>query len=122
MSVVLVVDDDRLQLETVEMALTRAGHQVLTASDGRRGVEMLAKHRVDVMVLDILMPGQEGIETIIALQRLPTPPVIIAISGASGGILNAAEKLGARYSLAKPFTQKQLLELIDRCTPAAAES
>ena len=126
MSAVVVVDDDPLLRETIATALTRAGHEVRTAEDGRKALEQLAAWPADVVVLDILMPGQEGIETIMTLRRRPDPPLIIAMSGAGilgkMDFLGAAARLGADHTLAKPFTPKLLLEVIERGLAARRSS
>lgn len=119
MARVLVIDDDELVLTMLESALLAAGHKVITATDGDQGLRALRRHPVDIIVTDIIMPGKEGIETIIEIRRLsPTIP-IIAISG--GGLhagrlyLEAAARLGATRTLAKPFAPKKLLQEIEAC-------
>ena len=118
MSNVVVVDDDRFIRETLATALTRAGHEVRTAEDGREALKQLAAQPADVVVVDILMPGQEGIETILTLKRRTDRPLIIAISGAGAhgrmDFLGAAARLGADHTLAKPFRPTCLLQLIER--------
>lgn len=119
MARVLVIDDDELVLTMLESVLLAAGHKVITATDGDQGLRALRRHPVDIIVTDIIMPGKEGIETIIEIRRLsPTIP-IIAISG--GGLhagrlyLEAAARLGATRTLAKPFAPKKLLQEIEAC-------
>lgn len=119
MARVLVIDDDELVLTMLESALLAAGHEVITATDGDQGLRALRRHPVDIIVTDIIMPGKEGIETIIEIRRLsPTIP-IIAISG--GGLhagrlyLEAAARLGATRTLAKPFAPRKLLQEIEAC-------
>ena len=92
--------------------LEREGHDVRDACDGAEGMRMFRADPVDVVVTDLIMPNQEGIETILAL-RAEFPAVrILAVSGNLipdlGGRLSDAQLLGADASLAKPFTVDQL--------------
>lgn len=119
MARVLLIDDEELVVIVLRNALLAAGHEVITAADGDQGLRALRRHPVDIIVTDIIMPGKEGIETILEIRRLsPTIP-IIAMSG--GGIsagrvyLESAARLGATRTLPKPFPPKRLLEEIDAC-------
>lgn len=119
MARVLLIDDDELVLAMLQSALLAAGHEVITAGDGDQGLRALRRQPVDIIVTDIIMPGKEGIETIIEVRRLsPTIP-IIAMSG--GGLhagrlyLEAAARLGATRTLSKPFSPKKLLQEIEAC-------
>ena len=119
MARVLLIDDEELVVIVLRNALLSAGHEVITAADGDQGLLALRRHPVDIIVTDIIMPGKEGIETILEIRRLsPTIP-IIAMSG--GGVsagrvyLESAARLGATRTLSKPFPPKRLLEEIDTC-------
>lgn len=116
MARILIIDDDALLRSVLARALTYAGHTVIQAADGRQGVDLVRATEVDVAVTDLIMPVQEGVETIITLRRdKPTLP-IIAMSGGTSNTklyLEIAEKIGARHILAKPFLPKELLDLID---------
>jgi len=109
---VLVIDDDRSVLEMVEILLLRRGHGVTTLPDGVRALEHCRSNDVDLVLTDIHMPEQEGIETIIALRReFPGLPVV-AMSG--GGLMGNEECLrlaracGAAATLHKPFGPEDL--------------
>ena len=117
MARILLIDDDTSLREVLAMALARVGHQVIQARDGKQGVEALRGNVVDLVITDLIMPGQEGIETIVQLRREnPTTP-IIAMSGDldhSPLFLSIAAKLGASMTLPKPFTITQLQGAIVR--------
>ncbi|HVS51273.1 MAG TPA: response regulator [Opitutaceae bacterium] len=126
MARLLIIDDDDLLRGVLAKSLTHAGHTVLQAPDGRQGVELTRVTPVDIVITDLIMPVQEGVETILTLRReQPALPVIAMSGGASNSklYLEIAEKIGARRILAKPFTPKQLLEVIDEilAEQAAAE-
>jgi PAS domain S-box-containing protein len=111
---VLVVDDDepiRLFLRSV---LENHGCSVAEAAEGRTAMSMLQEERFDAMVTDLVMPDQEGIETIRAARKdFPKLP-IVAISGAfQGQFLKMAERLGADAVLQKPIRPEDLVRTLD---------
>ena len=117
MSSILVVDDEEQIRRLICQTLERAGYHVTEARDGK---EALLLHRLapaDLVILDILMPDQDGLETTVALRQESPDVKIIVITGGSDmiGILNyldVAKMLGAHRSLQKPFEMKTLLETI----------
>lgn len=106
MAKVLVVDDDPDMRAVMMEALQVAGHEVSSAANGLQGVHYALFVRPDLVVVDLFMPVQEGLETIRQLrQRLPYLP-ILAISGrhiASSPMLTVALQMGAVNVLEKPF-------------------
>lgn len=124
MARILLIDDDETVRYALKQVEERAGHQVEEASDGQVGVEKFEVHKPDLVITDIIMPNQEGIETIIKLRRLAPEVVIIAMSG--GGrtgnrdFLTMAEKLGAAKVIAKPFRPKELVEAVAALLPPVA--
>jgi len=117
MARILIIDDDDALRSVIAQNLTLAGHTVLQAGDGNQGIALAKAEQVDLVLTDLVMPGKEGVETIIELHREnPTLP-IIAMSGGmprSQMYLQIATKLGARQTLAKPFTPQDLISAIDR--------
>ncbi len=116
MSRVLIIDDEpeiRLLLQRV---LEGAGYETALAADGREGIALMRQQPADLMITDLMMPGQEGLETIIEIRRLYPRTKIIAMSGGGhGGVLDflpMATQLGAARTLAKPFTHEQLLTAV----------
>ena len=98
-------------------SLVNAGHQVIEASDGRQGVELARSMPVDIVVTDLVMPVQEGVETILTLRReRPKLPVIAMSGGVTNSklYLDIAGKIGAKRMLPKPFTPKALIALIEQ--------
>lgn len=114
---VLVIDDDELVLESCKAILEEAGYEVATAPNGRVGQQLFDERPADVVVCDIFMPEQDGIETIIQLTRDYIGAKIIAMSGGSIGSLDlttTAKHFGAISLLRKPFGAEELLAEIDR--------
>ena len=111
---VLIVDDDPQILRLLGKALSTAGYAVLEASDGRRALECVRSAPVDVMVTDLVMPDQEGIETIAAVRRERKQVKIVAMSGAAcGKYLRICQLMGADAVLQKPFPPQDLLSTIE---------
>jgi DNA-binding response OmpR family regulator len=116
MARILVIDDDDSLRDIMTMMLTEAGHTVRQASDGRKGVALFRAEPADVVVTDLVMPEQEGIETIMELRRSYPRLPIVAVSGGldnSEIYLNIAAKVGAHRTLAKPFSAQDLLAAIE---------
>ena len=112
-STVLVIDDDSAVRGFLRQILGGAGYVVVEAGDGKSGMSKIGPQAVDLVITDLVMPEQEGLET---LQRLrierPNLPVI-AISGAFGGsYLKTARRFGATATLAKPIDPEALLRTV----------
>lgn len=130
MAKILIVDDDHAVQATIKLLLERAGHSVVVASDGRKGLAIFKSERFDLLFLDIFMPGMDGLETMrLVHQRQPLIPIIV-ISGrpipadcsAGPNFLTMATKLGAVSSLQKPFKPAALLAAVASCLEAAKRS
>jgi CheY-like chemotaxis protein len=126
MAKVLLIDDDKLMGETTERMLVRFGHSVVRVANGALGVEAYPTVKPDLVITDIVMPEQDGLETITQLLAVDPQLPILAISG--GGrtgnavFLVAAKQAGAREVLAKPFRLDALLAAVDRCLGIAKSS
>jgi len=116
---VLVVDDDAGVREVVRSMLESAGYQVVVAENGKEAMKMLETERADLILTDLVMPEQEGIETIKTLRREYPDLKVIAMSGAFGGdYLRIAAYLGAHATLAKPIQMNTLLRLVEKTLSA----
>lgn len=119
MAKILVIDDEALLARSLMVILTKAGHTVVTAENGKLGLEMFDREHPDLVITDIIMPVMEGIEAIQALRTKDPKIPIIAVSG--GGrtknleFLRIAEKLGANAAIGKPFSKEQLFDAINKC-------
>jgi DNA-binding response OmpR family regulator len=113
---IVVVDDDPAIRDSLTILLEARGYDVRSADSGDRGVSLAREFQPDIVMTDIIMPGVEGIETIMTLKRQQPQIRIIAMSGGRdrGGrnYLELARKMGADRSLEKPFDESALLEAI----------
>jgi DNA-binding NtrC family response regulator len=123
MTRVLVIDDDRSVGSAIEMLLARQGFDTSLTADSHAGVQALEATKFDVVMIDIFMPGIDGLETIKNVRdRMPTVP-IVAMSGfrfrnsmsSAPDFLGMAAKLGATCCLRKPFTPQQLMVALNSC-------
>ncbi len=118
---ILVIDDDDQMRVLLRQVMEWAGYEVMEASNGRQGMIRQRKNPADLVITDLIMPEQEGLETIGQLKKEFAGIKIIAISG--GGrigpeaYLPAARELGADRVFSKPFDVRELVnsvrELLD---------
>jgi DNA-binding NtrC family response regulator len=115
---VLLIEDDVDVRETLANILEQEGYVPLLAVNGRDGMALFETQHPALVITDLLMPEQEGLETIIAMRRLRPDAKIIAISG--GGLLknmdflDMASKLGATAVMPKPFEPDELVRTVER--------
>ena len=114
---ILVVDDEDQIRQLIRETLEQAGYHVAEARDGREALQQYRLAPADVIIMDILMPEQDGLETTATLRREFPNVKVIAITGGSDmiGILNfldVAKMLGAHRVLQKPFEMKTLLDTV----------
>uniref|UniRef100_Q020C1 histidine kinase n=1 Tax=Solibacter usitatus (strain Ellin6076) TaxID=234267 RepID=Q020C1_SOLUE len=112
---ILVIDDDAEVNGLLRHILTGAGYHVVVACDGKKGMDVLERQPVDLVITDLVMPEQEGLETVTRLHAQRPKLPVIAISGAFGGsFLKAAGMLGATATLAKPIAADTLLRVVEQ--------
>ena len=113
---VLVIEDDDAVRKVVCRILRSVGHEPIEAGDGLAGMAALHREQPDLVITDILMPRQEGIETISQIRDVSGVP-IIAISGTQASDTFAplvdAQMMGADITLKKPFSVEALLAAVD---------
>jgi CheY-like chemotaxis protein len=121
MKKILVIEDDDLVLRLLKKMLGIEGYTIECASNGKEGVEKFRENPADLVITDLIMPEQDGIETIIQLKETAPDLKIIAISG--GGqlgpgkvdardYLDIAKSFGAFCILPKPIDRKELIKTV----------
>ena len=96
MADIIVIDDDPRYRRLIAQALTGAGHEVRQAGDGAEGLAMCLQRTPEMVITDIVMPGMEGIETILQLARQRPGVAVLAISGAEPALGLFARRHRAR--------------------------
>jgi DNA-binding response OmpR family regulator len=129
MARILVIDDDRAVRTAVQMVLEHEGLEVRVADDGRDGLKIIKAESFDLLIVDVFMPGMDGLETIrLVHEQRPELPIIV-MSGMSfrtatapaPDFLSMATKLGAVCSLKKPFRPRELLAVVAGCLGKSAD-
>ncbi|HCU38081.1 MAG TPA: two-component system response regulator [Armatimonadetes bacterium] len=114
---ILVVDDERHIVRLVEVNLTRAGYDVISAYDGVEALEKVAEDIPDMIVLDVMMPRMDGFEVLKNLQADPKYkdiPVIMLTAKAQDADIFKGWQSGVSSYLTKPFNPKELLVFVQR--------
>ena len=112
---VLVVDDSPDLVEVLSLFLTRQGMTVLCAYDGRECLEKVREHVVDVIILDVMMPGMNGLEVCAALQGMPSSrsvPIVLLTAKDDIKTRLTGVELGVSEFVVKPVRGKDLLARI----------
>lgn len=108
---VLVADDLRLELELIGESLVDAGFRVVLAGSGPEAVEAFAREPVDLVLLDVLMPGVDGFETLRRLRALPrgaATPIVLLTAAIDSASQASALQSGADDLLLKPVNRAEL--------------
>ncbi|ACL02604.1 Response regulator receiver domain protein (CheY-like) [Desulfatibacillum aliphaticivorans] len=113
---ILIIDDEKEICTIFKMTLERAGYSVRAAQDGDEGIRLLKEKPVDLLIVDIIMPDKDGIETIVETRKNSPHVKIMAVSGggriSSNEYLRMAKTLGANVTLEKPVTRDVLLSTV----------
>ena len=125
MARILIIDDEAQVRDMLRQLLNREGYEAVEACDGREGVQCFQAASMDVIILDMLLPEQNGLEVIRALREVDPAVPIIAISGYDQtGLLDFfrdAEAFGAQRTLQKPFHLQELLKAVRDLTQGKEE-
>ncbi|MFV1956733.1 MAG: sigma-54-dependent transcriptional regulator [bacterium] len=110
----LIVDDEESVRDSLELLLEES-YRMYKAADGKQALARIEDLGVDLVILDVTMPGMDGMETLSRIMELPAPPEVIMLSATDSARLGIqAVKEGAYDYLAKPFDKEELKEVIKR--------
>jgi two-component system response regulator (stage 0 sporulation protein F) len=115
MATILVIDDEDSIRHLLKDVFEKAKHRVLEARDGREGLTLYQNNQIDLVLMDILMPGTDGLEATLQLTREYLDAKIIAMTGAQGdrNFLDVAKLFGARRVFEKPFDLNKMVEAVN---------
>ena len=115
---IVAIDDERVALRVLQSTLQKRGYEVLTASDGAEGLELLEAHgpAVQAILLDRLMPGMDGLEVMARITKHPELsriPVIMQTSASSRQEVIEGINAGVYHYLTKPLDREMLVSVVD---------
>ena len=112
---ILVVDDEDYIRRLIRFVLEDAGYEVLLAGSTEEGLKLLREAHPDIVTIDLMMPGQSGLDMLAEMQVDPAirdvPSLVVTAVGIQAD-LEQANKLGATATLNKPFSHQQLIDAI----------
>jgi DNA-binding response OmpR family regulator len=116
MARILIIDDEFIIRDLLVNILEREGYETITAASGKDGMKIQQQNPADLIIIDIIMPEKEGLETIMELRRNFHDVKIIAMSGGgridSETYLQIAKTMGAIKTITKPIYRKEILKTV----------
>ena len=106
---ILVCDDDKQIVDAIDIYLTGEGFQVIKASDGAEALDLLVLSPVDLMILDVMMPGLDGLRTTLKVRETSSIPIIILSAKSEDADKILGLNIGADDYLTKPFNPLELV-------------
>ena len=117
---VLVADDNEVAQRLCRRVLEKAGHRVLTASDGQEAVNLALGEVPDMILMDVAMPGMDGLEAMRQIKaQKPSMAVVIASAHSMAGDRERFLAAGADDVLAKPFKLTELTGIVEKLVGGA---
>jgi two-component system, OmpR family, response regulator len=111
---ILLVDDDPDTRQLVSMIIEKAGHKIQTTGHGKAALTLLQHEKVDMILLDIMMPEIDGMSVLESVRQVSTAPVLMLTALSDAHIMEQCYMLGADDYIVKPFAMNKLLERLDR--------
>ena len=119
---ILIVDDEPQIREALDAHLARLGHDVVQAPDGKAAIRELEQEPFDLVISDVLMPEQDGLEVLLFTRKHCPDTRVLAISAPGNELfLRSAKGLGAWRVLSKPFALEEITQAIGQLPQAQAQ-
>lgn len=109
MQTILVCDDDKQIVEAIEIYLSGEGFQIIKAYDGYEALELLTQREIDLMIIDVMMPGLDGIRTTLKVRETSSIPIIILSAKSEDTDKILGLNIGADDYISKPFNPLELV-------------
>jgi CheY-like chemotaxis protein len=117
MAKILLVEDDTIQIELIKKHLEPIGYDIIVAKNGQEGIRLAEKHKPDLILMDMIMPGMHGLEATIKLKESPQTqniPIIALTIMSSPKFVQECYKAGVVGYVKKPYDPKTLLESVEK--------
>ncbi|SEL19526.1 response regulator [Ruminococcus albus] len=117
MSRILIVDDDSMAVRMIGFILKKTGHDFFSASSGAQGVALLKSEKTDLMLLDVEMPGENGLDVLEKIRGdsgISDTNVCLMSGTITDDLRERAEKLGAVGFIGKPVSAPELMDVLSR--------
>ena len=108
----LIIEDEPAYVDALEVSLSREGHQLAAATDGKAGLEQFRAERPDLVLLDLMLPGMSGLDVLRKIRSDSDVPVIVLSAKDSESDIVTALELGADDYLTKPYSVRELMARI----------
>ena len=112
MASILVVEDEETLAESLRYNLSREGYDVTVVGDGRAAVESYRRKRVDLVVLDLMLPGLSGLDVLRQVRAVSDVPVVVVTAKDAEADVVSGLELGADDYMTKPFSMRELISRI----------
>ena len=109
MAKVLVCEDDKEIVEAIDIYLTQEGYEVLKAYDGIEALKVMEKEKIDLLVIDVMMPKLDGIRATLKIRENNNVPIIILSANSEDADKILGLNIGADDYVTKPFNQLELV-------------
>ena len=116
---IMIVDDDENFRGTLQSVLEEEGLDVILAEDGFQAIWMVSQNQIDLVLLDVFMPGINGIEALSKIKEIHPDCTVVMMTGyALEGFIQNALLEGAKACWKKPVSIQQILKIVDEMVPA----
>lgn len=113
MSLILVIEDSSFMRNKIGSILKRGGHEIIEAEDGIKGLQTTIERSPDCILLDLIMPGMDGVKLLMTLrERGVMPPVVIVTADIQESTIKQCRELGAAAVVNKPPVEEELLNTV----------
>jgi len=109
---ILVVDDEIMNQEVIKKILNKEGYNVLTADNGQDAIDRLKQHKIDLILMDLMMPVMDGFEAIEIISKNHIVPIIAITALDDNKTHQKVLKFGAISCITKPFELKELVQSV----------
>lgn len=117
MATILIADDDEVLRKIIRKFLEKDGHAIIEASNGNEVLDVFQHKKIDVAILDVVMPDKGGIETLLEMSCSEIEAKVILITGIvdteTEVFQNLCKQFKAQYIIQKPFEREKLLETVN---------